>query len=213
MIIETIQQFIELILNLDKYIGALIQTFGLGTYAILFFIVFLETGFVVTPFLPGDSLLFASGAFAAQGLLDITILFLLLSAAAILGDSVNYSIGKYLGPKMFKENSRYLKKKYLERTEKFYEKHGCKTIVIARFVPVVRTFAPFVAGIGKMTYKKFLSYNIIGGISWVAIFLFGGYFFGSIPLVKENFSIVIIGIIVVSLLPVVIELIRHNIKK
>lgn len=206
-----ITKAIDFILHLDKYISILIQDFGLWTYFILFLIVFCETGLVVTPFLPGDSLLFAAGAFAARGELNIIWLFLLLSAAAIIGDTINYWIGHTIGPKIFqKENVRFLKKEHLERTHNFYEKYGGETIIIARFIPIIRTFAPFVAGIGKMTYWRFISYNIIGGIGWVAIFTFGGYFFGNISFVKKNFTIIILAIIIISILPGVVEIIRHR---
>ena len=202
-------KLIDFILHLDKYINILIQDFGVWTYLILFLIIFCETGLVVTPFLPGDSLLFAAGAFAARGSLDLIWLFIVLSAAAVLGDTVNYWIGHFIGPKIFqKENVRFLKKEYLDRTHQFYEKYGGETIIIARFIPIIRTFAPFVAGIGKMTYWKFISYNIIGGIGWVAIFVFGGYFFGNIPFVKNHFTIIIFAIIIISILPGVIEFIR-----
>ena len=165
------------------------------------------------PFLPGDSLLFAIGAFAARGALNVTVLFVLLGLAAILGDSLNYSIGKYLGPKVFKEQSRFFKKEYLVKTEQFYEKHGHKTIVIARFIPIIRTFAPFVAGVGKMQYGKFMFYNVLGGVLWVGLMLFAGYFFGNMQFVKENFSAVVIVIIFLSVLPGIIELLRHKLKK
>jgi len=199
----------DFILHLDKYINILIQDFGMWTYLILFLIIFCETGLVVTPFLPGDSLLFAAGAFAARGSLDVTWLFIILSAAAVLGDTVNYWIGHFIGPKVFQEEKvRFLKKEYLDRTHQFYEKYGGETIIIARFIPIIRTFAPFVAGIGKMTYWKFISYNIIGGIGWVAIFVFGGYFFGNIPFVKQHFTIIIAAIIIISILPGVIEFLR-----
>ncbi|MDQ1352287.1 MAG: rane-associated protein [Acidobacteriota bacterium] len=199
----------DFILHLDKYINILIQDFGIWTYLILFLIIFCETGLVVTPFLPGDSLLFAAGAFAARGSLDVVWLFILLSVAAVIGDTVNYWIGHFIGPKVFqKEKVRFFKKEYLDRTHQFYEKYGGETIIIARFIPIIRTFAPFVAGIGKMTYWKFISYNIIGGIGWVAIFVFGGYFFGNIPFVKQHFTIIIAAIIVISILPGVIEFMR-----
>ena len=206
-----ITKAIDFILHLDKYISILIQDFGLWTYFILFLIIFCETGLVVTPFLPGDSLLFAAGAFAARGELNIIWLFLLLSGAAVIGDTVNYWIGYSIGPKIFqKENVRFLKKEHLERTHNFYEKYGGETIIIARFIPIIRTFAPFVAGIGKMTYWRFISYNIIGGIGWVAIFTFGGYYFGNISFVKKNFTIIIFAIIIISILPGIIEIIRHR---
>lgn len=183
------------------------------TYAILFAIIFCETGLVITPFLPGDSLLFAAGSFAAVGALNEMWLFWLLSLAAFLGDTVNYWIGAYIGPKVFhKEHVRFLNKEYLNRAHQFYEKYGGKTIIIARFVPIIRTFAPFVAGIGKMTYWRFISYNIFGGILWVASFVFAGYYFGNIPLVKNNFTFVIFAIIIISVIPAVVEYFRHRKK-
>ncbi len=208
---ELIKNFVEFILHLDIHLGTIIQTYGLLTYGLLFFVIFMETGLVIMPFLPGDSLLFAAGAFAAVGSLDIYWLFGLLAAAAIIGDTVNYWAGHFAGPKVFRqENIRFLNKKHLESAQRFYEKHGGKTIIIARFVPIIRTFAPFIAGIGQMNYGRFISYNIIGGISWVAIFIFGGYFFGNIPIVKNNFSLAIIAIILISLLPALFELLRHR---
>jgi membrane-associated protein len=211
---EFIKSVIDFILHLDVHLSELIQTYGLWTYLILFAVIFCETGLVVTPFLPGDSLIFAAGTFAARGDLKVIVLFLLLAAAAVIGDTVNYWIGKIIGPKVFqKENSRIFKKQYLDRTHEFYEKYGAETIIIARFVPIVRTFAPFVAGIGRMTYGKFLSYNVIGGVAWVALFTFGGYFFGNIPFVKKNFSLVIIAIILISLVPVLYEFLKHRKKK
>jgi membrane-associated protein len=208
---DLISKIIDFVLHLDTHLNALIQTYGFWTHLILFAVIFCETGLVVTPFLPGDSLLFAAGTFAASGSLKIGWLFLMLAAAAVLGDSVNYWIGKIIGPKVFqKENSRIFKKQYLDRTHRFYEKYGAETIILARFVPIVRTFAPFVAGIGKMTYAKFLSYNVIGGVLWVALFTFGGYFFGNIPFVRKNFSLVIIAIILISLLPIVYEFLKHR---
>lgn len=201
--------FFNIIIHLDKYLSSVIQNYGTWTYLILFIVVFIETGLVVTPFLPGDSLVFAAGAFAALGIMNIWLLFLLLAVAAIGGDSVNYSIGHFIGPKVFKnENSKILKKEHLEKTTKFYDKYGGKTIIIARFVPIVRTFAPFVAGIGKMHYGKFISYNFFGGLFWVSLFLFGGYLFGNLPIVRDNFSMVIYAIIAISLLPAIIEFIK-----
>jgi membrane-associated protein len=208
---DFIPRVLDIILHLDKYLSMLIQDYGLWTYVILFVVIFLETGFVVTPFLPGDSLLFAAGTFAATKALKVGWLFLVLSAAAIIGDTVNYWIGHFVGPKVFtKEKSRFFKKEYLERTHRFYEKFGAETIIIARFVPIVRSFAPFVAGIGSMSYWKFISYNVIGGVGWVAVFVFGGYFFGNIPFVKNNFSMVIIAIIIISTIPAVVEFLRHQ---
>ena len=181
------------------------------TYLLLFLIIFCETGLVITPILPGDSLLFAAGTFAAGGALDPLWLFVLLSIAAVAGDSVNYWVGNLIGPKIFhREKVRFFKKEYLERTHAFYERHGGKTIIIARFIPIIRTFAPFVAGIGQMTYLRFFAYNVIGGLSWIAIFVFGAYFFGNIPVVKRNFTLVIVAIIIISILPGVIEFLRQR---
>ncbi len=202
--------FIDYIIHFDKYLNVILQMFGVWTYVILFLIIFCETGLVVTPFLPGDSLLFTIGAFAALGSFDVAWVLFILTIAAILGDSVNYAVGKYLGQKICeKANGRFIKKEYLDRTHKFYEKYGAKTIVIARFVPIVRTFAPFVAGVGTMRYITFLTYNIIGGVLWVGGFVLAGYFFGNIPVIKNNFSLVILVIIVLSVLPAVIEFLRH----
>ena len=204
----------DFFIHLDKYMSIIIQHCGAWSYLVLFAIIFAETGLVVTPFLPGDSLLFAVGTFAAVGAFDIVWLAVTLAVAAILGDSVNYAIGKFFGEALFKNpNSRIFKKEYLDKTHKFYEKHGGKTIILARFVPIVRTFAPFVAGVGKMSYLKFFAYNVSGGILWIALFVLGGYFFGNMPIVKENFSIVIFIIIFVSILPGVIEYIRHHRRK
>jgi len=208
---EFIAKAVDIVLHLDKYLTGLIQTFGIWTYLVLFLVIFCETGLVITPFLPGDSLIFAAGAFAAAGSLRVGWLFLILAAAAVLGDTANYWIGKKIGPKVFtKENSKIFKKEYLERTHRFYEKYGTETIIIARFVPIVRTFAPFVAGIGRMSYGKFLSYNVVGGVGWVALFVFGGYFFGNIPFVRDHFSLVIIAIILISLVPVLWEFLKHR---
>ncbi len=208
---EFITNFIDLFLHLDTHLNAVIRDYGVWTYLILFLIIFCETGLVVTPILPGDSLLFAAGTFAASGALDMTWLLVLLIVAAVLGDAVNYAIGHFMGPKVFaQEDSRIFKKEYLDRTHQFYEKYGGKTIIIARFVPIVRTFAPFVAGVGSMTYGKFASYNIIGGILWVTVCVFAGYVFGNLPIVKENFTLVILGIIFVSILPGIIEYWRQR---
>jgi len=208
---ELLKTFIDIFLHIDRHFSEIIQNYGLWTYLIMFIIIFLETGLVVTPFLPGDSLLFAAGAFAALGALDMTWLFVILSIAAIGGDTVNYWIGAYVGPKVFhKEKVRFLNREYLDRTHQFYEKYGGKTIIIARFVPIIRTFAPFVAGIGSMTYWKFISYNVIGGVAWIILCTLAGYFFGNLPIVKENFSLVILVIIIISILPGVIEYLRQR---
>ena len=208
---DIIQKIFDIALHLDKYLSAIIQQYGLWTYGILFLVVFIETGFVVMPFLPGDSLLFAAGTFAAVKALNVVWLIVILSGAAILGDTVNYWIGHFVGPKVFtQEKSRFFRKEHLERTHKFYEKYGAETIIIARFVPIIRTFAPFVAGIGRMSYWKFISYNVIGGLGWVLILVMGGYFFGNIPVVRENFGLVIIAIIVISTIPAAVELLRHR---
>jgi membrane-associated protein len=209
--VEIVNLIIDWVLHLDRHLDGLVQAYGVWTYLILFLVVFCETGLVATPFLPGDSLLFAVGTFAARGSLDLVTLLVLLSVAAVLGDTVNYWIGHKLGPKVFHgESSRLLNRKHLERTHEFYERHGGKTIIIARFVPIVRTFAPFVAGIGRMSYGRFIAYNVFGGIGWVVILTLAGYFFGNIPVVQENFSIVIMAIIVISILPGVIEFLRQR---
>jgi membrane-associated protein len=211
---DIIGKIIDFVIHLDRHLGSLIQTYGFWTYFLLFFVIFLETGFVVTPFLPGDSLLFAAGAFAAIGALNPLILFILLGLAAILGDTANYWIGHFLGPKVFqRENSLIFRREYLDRTHEFYEKYGAETIIIARFVPIVRTFAPFVAGIGRMSYGRFLSYNVIGGLMWVAVFISGGYFFGNISFIRRHFSLVILAIIIISLLPALVEVWRQKKKK
>jgi membrane-associated protein len=208
---EIIKGFIEILLHLDTHLDLVIRNYGFWTYGILFLIIFLETGLVVTPFLPGDSLLFAGGTFAALGSLDVKWLVIFLATAAIAGDTVNYWIGHATGPKVFtKEKSGFLNKEYLHRTHQFYEKYGGKTIIIARFIPIIRTFAPFVAGIGSMTYGRFITYNIAGGIAWVVIFVLGGYFFGNIPFIKRNFSLAIAAIIFLSILPGIIEFLRHR---
>lgn len=211
---EVVQAFLDFFIHLDKYLSAIIQSYGVWTYLILFLIIFSETGFVITPFLPGDSLLFAAGAFAAIGSLEVELLIAILSSAAILGNLVNYWIGYHIGPKIFhKENVRFLNRQYLDRTHRFYEKHGGKTIVIARFIPIIRTFAPFVAGLGFMNHWRFSVYNITAGIAWVCIFVLGGFFFGNMPAVKKNFTLVILAIIIISVMPAVIEFLRHKIKK
>lgn len=204
---------IDFILHIDVYLNLIIQSYGAITYAILFFIIFMETGFVVTPFLPGDSLLFAAGAFAALGSFNVYFLFIILFIAAVFGDTVNYWIGNKMGQKVFERKSRFIKKEHLIKTQKFYEKHGGKTIVIARFMPIIRTFAPFVAGIGTMDYPKFLAFNVLGGFLWTSLFIFGGYYFGNLPIVRENFEKVIFAIIIISVLPMIIETIRSKRRK
>ncbi|HLC50493.1 MAG TPA: DedA family protein [Candidatus Nanoarchaeia archaeon] len=208
-----IKTFIDFILHLDTHLKDLILQFGSGTYVILFFIVFAETGLVVAPFLPGDSLLFAAGTFAALGSFNIVYLIITLIIAAILGDAVNYYVGKYLGKKMIEKPNKIIKKEYLDKTEAFYQKYGKKTIVFARFVPIVRTFAPFVAGIGKMKYIEFFSYNVIGAVLWVVLMTLLGFYFGNIPIVKENFTIAILVIIFLSFLPAIIEFWKHHRSK
>ena len=206
-----VTQVIDFVLHIDVHLDTIIHEYGLVTYLLLFVIVFCETGLVVTPFLPGDSLLFAVGAFAARGSLSLPVALAVLGGAAILGDTANYWIGAVLGPKVFhREDVRFLNRKHLEQTHRFYERYGGKTIVIARFVPIVRTFAPFVAGIGKMTYGHFLSFNVIGGAAWVLGFVMAGFWFGNIPVVKRNFTFVIFAIIVISVLPAVIEFFRQR---
>ena len=208
---DLIIYFVDFFIHLDKYLPQFIQSFGMWAYVIIFLIIFCETGLVVTPILPGDSLLFALGAFAAQGALNIEILLITLCIAAVAGDTANYFIGNFLGPKVFHyQDSRFFKKEHLIRTHQFYEKHGGKTIIIARFIPIIRTFAPFVAGIGTMKYSRFISYNIIGGISWICLFLLAGYFFGGIPTVKRNFTLVIIAIVIISVMPGVFEYWRQK---
>ncbi|HOW35619.1 MAG TPA: DedA family protein [Candidatus Omnitrophota bacterium] len=208
---EFIKEIVGIFLHVDKYLDLVIQNFGVWSYLLLFVIVFAETGLVVTPFLPGDSLLFAVGAFAAKGSFSLFWAFVTLAAAGIIGDSVNYAVGKFFGMKLFQnENSRIFKKEYLDRTHRFYEKHGGKTIILARFIPIVRTFAPFVAGIGKMNYLHFLIYNVSGALLWVTILVVGGFYFGNMPYVEKNFSLVIFAIIIISILPGVIEFLRHR---
>lgn len=199
---------VDLFLHLDKHLAEVISQYGGWTYALLFLVIFMETGFVVTPFLPGDSLLFAAGAFAALGSLNVYLMAGLMMLAAILGDTANYWIGHTLGERAYQ--SRWVKKEYLDRTHAFFEKHGGKTIFLARFVPIIRTFAPFVAGVGRMSYGYFISYNIFGGITWVGLFTFAGYFFGNIPLIKHNFSLVILAIILISLMPIGVEFWRSR---
>jgi membrane-associated protein len=211
--VAIVNLLIDWLLHLDAHLDALIQGYGVWTYLVLFVVIFCETGLVVTPFLPGDSLLFAVGTFAARGSLDLAAAMLLLAAAAVLGDTVNYWIGHLVGPKVFqREDVRFLNRKYLQRTHEFYERHGGKTIIIARFVPIIRTFAPFVAGVGSMTYPRFIAYNVIGGAGWVVLVTCGGYFFGNIPVVKRHFSIAIMVIIFISILPGIVEYLRHRFR-
>lgn len=207
---ELLTQLFDLFLNLDEHLNTVIQTYGFWTYLLLFLVIFMETGLVVTPFLPGDSLIFAAGTFAGLGSLNIHLLFVILCLAAIGGDTANYWIGHTIGPKAFSGNIRFLKKEYLDRTHRFYEKHGGKTIILARFIPIIRTFAPFVAGVGEMSYGKFISFNVIGGIAWVALFSYGGYFFGNLKFVQENFSFVVVAIIIISVMPAVFEYLKER---
>jgi membrane-associated protein len=203
---DLISGFVDLILHLDQHLRDLAQTYGAWVYAVLFLIVFLETGVVVTPFLPGDSLLFVAGTIAAAGELNIHALVLLLIAAAVAGDSLNYAIGRYLGPRVFRfDDSRFFKRAYVDRTHAFFERHGGKAIIIARFVPIVRTYAPFVAGIGAMCYRRFLMFNVTGAVLWVALLAYAGFFFGNLPLVRSNLTAVILGIIVLSIMPGIVE--------
>ena len=216
---------LDFVLHIDTHLVEIVRDYGAWTYAILFAIVFLETGVVITPFLPGDSLLFAAGTIAAASgyavaeaaasagsgnPLNVHVLFALLALAAILGDSLNYAIGFRVGPRVFTQRVRFLKREYLERTRLFYEKHGGKTIFLARFMPIIRTFAPFVAGIGRMSYSRYIGFNVAGGVVWVALFLYAGYFFGNLPWVRKNFTAVILAIIVLSILPMVVEWVRHR---
>ncbi|ABR36318.1 DedA family protein [Clostridium beijerinckii] len=211
---NTVTYLIDIFLHLDKYLGFIINNYGFETYLLLFFIIFLETGLVVTPFLPGDSLIFAAAAFAAMGMLNIYALLGLLMVAAILGDTVNYEIGRIFGDKLINiAGGKLIKKEHLDKTNKFYEKHGGKTIIFARFIPIVRTLAPFVAGIGKMQYRHFISFNAMGGILWVLVVSALGFFFGNIPVVKKNFEFVIIAIIFISIVPVIVEFLRSKMKK
>lgn len=210
---DLLRDAIDLFVHLDEHLQTVITTYGIWTYAILIVIVFCETGLVVTPFLPGDSLLFAAGTFAATGALSLPVLMIALTLAGIAGDTVNYLIGAYIGPKVFRDGGRFLNREHLERTQHFYEKHGAKTIILARFIPIIRTFAPFIAGIGKMHYGTFITYNVIGGVLWACGFLLLGYGFGNIPVVRENFEIVIFAIIGFSLLPALAEALKAKMKK
>ncbi len=205
-----LQQIVDIFLHIDEHLTQIVQDIGVWSYALLFVVIFLETGLVVTPFLPGDSLLFAAGALAAVDAFNVVVLFVSLLAAAILGDTVNYWIGHYIGPRAFKMNSRLLKQEYLEKAQGFYEKHGGKAIVLARFVPIVRTFAPFVAGVGVMHYGRFLMYNALGGFLWVSLFTFGGYFFGNLPFIRDNFHFAVVIIVLISVIPIGIEFMRSR---
>jgi len=210
--VEVISAVINFILHIDTHLGAIIASYGTLTYIFLFIIIFAETGFVFTPFLPGDSLIFAAGAFAALGSFNVLALLLLFWTAAFLGDTVNYWIGHFFGQKIIDNPRLPVNQKHIDKTQKFYDKHGGKTIFLARFIPIVRTFAPFVAGIGKMDYKKFISYNATGGFAWVGGFTLLGYFFGNLPSVKENFSMVVIAIIILSVSPILVEFLRAKLK-
>jgi len=211
--VELLTSLVDVVLHLDRHLQWLVATYGAWIYAILFLVIFCETGLVVTPFLPGDSLLFAAGTVAAVGGLDVHLLVVLLIVAAILGDTVNYAIGNYVGPRVFHyEDSFWLNRRHLDRAHAFYERHGGKTIVIARFVPIIRTYAPFVAGIGTMSYRRFLAYNMSGAVLWVVSLAYAGYFFGNLPVVRENLTLVLIGIIILSILPMVFEYLRHRRK-
>jgi len=206
---ELLAAFFDLVLHLDRHLLALVRSHGVWVYAVLFAIVFLETGVVVTPFLPGDSLLFVAGTVAASGALEVHSLVALLIAAAVIGDSVNYAVGHYLGPRVFRfEDSRFFKRAYIDRTHAFFDRHGGKTLIIARFIPIIRTYAPFVAGIGAMRYRRFLAFNVIGAVAWVVLLTYAGYFFGNLTVVKDNLTLVIVGIIVLSITPGIIEVWR-----
>lgn len=209
---EFLTQIVDIFLHLDKHLASIVADYGTLTYLILFAIIFMETGLVVTPFLPGDSLLFATGAIVAlpNSGLNLLLMGLLLFIAAVIGDTVNYGVGRYFGQRAFSLNSRFIKQEYLIQTQKFYEKHGGKAIIFARFVPIVRTFAPFVAGVGTMNYRSFIIYNIVGGFLWVALFLVAGYYFGNIEFVRKRFTLVIFAIIFLSILPAIIEVIRNK---
>lgn len=206
-------ELIDFILHVDRHLVEFVAANGAWIYALLFFIIFVETGLVVMPLLPGDSLLFAAGAIAATGSMDPYLLTGLLFTAAVLGDTVNYQVGHYIGPKVFDIKSRWINRDYLLKTQAFFEKHGGKTVIIARFMPFARTFAPFVAGVGAMRYPRFLMYNVIGAALWVSLFVTAGYFFGNQPVVQQNFKLVILGIIVVSVLPAVFEYLRHRLQQ
>ena len=210
--LEIFDVALQMFLHLDKNLAIAIAKYGTLTYGLLFLIIFMETGFVVTPFLPGDSLLFAAGALSATTILSPVVLHLLLMAAAILGDTVNYWIGHFVGPKIFETDSRFIKKEYLFKTQKFYDKYGAHAIILARFVPIVRTFAPFVAGVAKMNYRHFVTYNVVGAIIWITLFIWGGYFFGNLPFIKANFHYVVVAIIILSVTPIIIEWLKVKVN-
>ena len=206
----TIADLFDLFVHIDQHLMTIIQNYGLWSYGLLFAILFCETGLVVTPFLPGDSLLFAAGSFAAMGSLDLSLLLGLLVAAAVIGDSVNYALGHYVGKRAFEGNIPLVKQKHLLRTQEFYARYGAKTILLARFIPIVRTFAPLVAGIGQMAYRRFFIYNVVGGAFWVSFFLLVGFLFGNLPVVRRNFSLVVVAIIFISVLPLAVEWLKHR---
>ena len=210
---ELVSLFIDFILHLDAHLETFTATYGAWVYALLFLIVFCETGLVVTPFLPGDSLLFVAGTLAAAGGMDIHLMMLLLVIAAVLGDAVNYSIGAHVGPRVFREGGRFLKQDHLLKAEAFYEKHGGKTIILARFMPIIRTYAPFVAGIGRMPYPRFAMFNVSGALLWVVSLSYAGYFFGNLPWVKDNLSLVLMGIILLSISPAIVEFLRARVAR
>ena len=211
---ELIAQHVDIFLHLDRYLGAFLSDYGLWVYALLFAIIFAETGFVVTPFLPGDSLLFVAGALAAGSGLDIQWLIPLLIAASFSGDNTNYWIGHHLGPRVYNRNdSRFLNREYLDRTRAFYDRHGGKTILLARFLPIIRTFAPFVAGVGRMPYVRFMAFSFAGSVLWIGSFVLAGYYFGHLPVVRKNLTLVMLGIIVISILPGVIAWLRHRFNR
>lgn len=212
-IMSLLKGLLDFFLHIDKNLELIIAHYGALTYFILFFVIFMETGFVVTPFLPGDSLIFAAGTFAARGSFNVGFLYLMLLLAAFLGDTANYWIGHYIGPKAFEGNNKFLKKEYLHKAQAFYDKHGGAAIILARFVPIVRTFAPFVAGVGKMDYRRFLIFNLVGGIAWVSLFLFAGFFFGNIPFVKHNFEYVMVVIVLISVVPMFWEWFKSRKEK
>ncbi len=207
---EIITYLVDLFLHLDKHLAELISQYGTWTYAILFAVIFCETGLVIAPFLPGDSLLFATGALAGAGALDPNLAFLLMASASVLGDNTNYTIGRFIGPRAFSGKHRFLKREYLEKTQHFYDKYGGRTVIVGRFLPIIRTFAPFVAGVAKMDRRKYVPFTIIGAVFWVGLFLYAGYFFGSLPFVKDNFSLVIVVIVLISSAPAILEVIRHR---